>query len=124
MIFLLDEYLSKMRLRYILLWKCTSPGDSVISNIFSSVGFEPVQIAFDPLPVRSGHWTPSLSSPLLLSARSSTRTGTTDGRVLQAAGAQESEAQVLLFVQTSQGRLVSEEKRGSLRTVTVTGSYV
>lgn len=71
-----------------------------------------VQIASEPLPVRSlrcalrsGHRTPALSFPDDTAQRS-TRTGTTDGSVLlQAAGAQEFVAQVLLFAQTSQERL-------------------
>lgn len=69
-------------------------------------------VAAEPLPVRSlrsalrsGHRTPALSLPDDTAQRS-TRTGTTDGSVLlQAAGAQEFVAQVLLFAQTSQERL-------------------
>lgn len=67
-----------------------------------------VPIASDRLPVRPppGHPTPALSFPDDTAQRS-TRIGTTDGRVLlQAAGAQEFVAQVLLFAQTSQERLV------------------
>lgn len=85
----------------------------------------------DPLPVRSplsavrsGHQTPALSAPDDTAQRS-TRTGTTDGSVLlQAAGAQESVAQVLLFAQTSRERLVWAEEERSLRTLTVSASPV
>lgn len=76
------------------------------------------------LVVRSGHQTPALSSPDDTAQRS-TRTGTTDGSVLlQTAGAQEFVAQVLLFAQTSQERLVWAEEERSPRTLTVSASPV
>lgn len=50
---------------------------------------------------------PPLLSPCLLAAQSSPRTGTTDGTVLHTAGAQDCRAEVLLFLWTSQERLVN-----------------
>lgn len=101
----------------------------LIPYLLIIVELEVVQIASDPLPmrsplsaVRSGHRTPALSFPDDTAQRS-TRTGTTDGSVLlQAAGAQEFVAQVLLFGQTSQERLVWAEQGRSLRTLTVAAS--